>query len=87
MDPSDSSEVKALAELIDMLRAKGVRRFKAADLELELDAPTAASDSKPEVDPDLCRCGHPSYMHVNGLCAQGCDVEACAPPAEPEKPK
>ncbi len=46
-------------------------------------APTldkAPPDTKPGLDPDVCRCGHGNAEHTNGLCLAGCETEACAPP-------
>lgn len=68
--------------LVDQLRARGVRRYRTSELELELGATESPSppEMKPNaVPPDACKCGHPEYAHVNGLCVHGCDVEKCAP--------
>ena len=77
-----AGELDALLSLVDSLRARGVRRYKAGDIELELgplEAPPPP-DAKPgETPPDACKCGHAEYAHVNGLCVHGCDVEKCAP--------
>lgn len=90
-------DLSALGALCDVLRSKGVRLYQAHgvlgsgidDLRLELEpvAPGPPDAAKPEADPDVCRCLHPHFAHVNGLCTMGCDVEACAPPAEAPKEK
>ena len=72
-------EVGALA---DLLRAKGVRLFKSDECEMELGPALVPDDGKPAVpEPDLCKCGHPEYFHINGLCSQGCAAETCSPEA------
>lgn len=74
------SELEALCVV---LRAQGVRVYQSGDVRLELEPHGTPEPTKPETqDPDVCRCGHPTYAHVNGLCTMGCDVELCAPPAE-----
>jgi hypothetical protein len=30
---------------------------------------------------EKCKCGHPFFAHMNGLCVNGCSVEQCAPEA------
>lgn len=72
-----------LESLCVVLRAQGVRVYQAGDVRLELEPHGTPEPTKTEAqDPDVCRCGHPTYAHVNGLCTMGCDVELCAPPAE-----
>lgn len=81
-----------LGDFLDLLRLKGVKAYKgpspdgAIEVELGLSVDNI-EDAKPGtvVDPDACRCGHPPYAHMNGLCVQGCSVEMCAGPnAAPE---
>lgn len=49
---SASGDLKKLEQLLALLRQSGVRRYKAADLELELDppAPALSTDSDDEAD-------------------------------------
>lgn len=76
-------ERESLAAKLDLLKAKGVSRFVdpgGGSIEF-FPQQSAEEPSKPEIDADLCRCGHPSYQHVQGLCAMGCKEEKCAGPA------
>jgi hypothetical protein len=84
-----------LGALLDLLRAKGVRVYRASELdrdgrpvgriEVEFE-PTIVDhpDAKPAPDPDRCACGHMAHEHSNGLCLHGCEPEACAPPEDPK---
>lgn len=73
-----------LEALCVLLRRHDVRVYQAGDVRLELDPRHAAPEAPQQQDtPEMCRCGHAAYAHVNGLCSHGCDVEECAPPEEP----
>ena len=81
-----------LSALLDLLRSKGVTHYEGApcagwtghDMKIELgplDAPAKSADKDDApTDVEVCRCGHALYVHTNGLCGDGCDVERCAPP-------
>jgi hypothetical protein len=84
-----------LSALLDLLRAKGVTHYEGpfmADPQsplqqlvkfdvAPLDAPAKPADKDDApADVEVCRCGHALYVHTNGLCGDGCDVERCAPP-------
>jgi hypothetical protein len=28
-------------------------------------------------DPDICKCGHAQFAHMNGFCVEGCDAAKC----------
>jgi hypothetical protein len=82
-------DLDTVAKLADMLRAKGVRTFKGAGLEMELlpsvevvspqeNAKALASEAD-----DACLCGCPVYAHEGGLCIHGCAVEKCLPKEKP----
>lgn len=79
---------QALLTFVDRLRGAGVKSYKGqfdGDLiELELGPPVIAEPqpSKPEADPDKCRCGHMVYEHNQGLCLVGCDAEKCVEPEQ-----
>lgn len=84
-----------LGALLDLLRAKGVRVYRASELDTagrpvgRIDVefePTIVDhpDAKPAPDPDRCACGHMAHEHSNGLCLHGCEPEACAPPEDPK---
>lgn len=81
---SPAFDLQAISKLCDVLNAKGVRSFKTDGFELVFnepeDAEPAAPEPKPSVDPDLCRCGHFSHEHMNGLCLKDCAPEKCAGP-------
>lgn len=89
------TDLVALGALVDLLKSKGVRRFRSGGvyssgnefvrLELEFE-PTIVDhpDAKPAPDPDRCACGHMAHEHSNGLCLHGCEPEACAPPEDPK---
>jgi hypothetical protein len=78
----------ALKELVPFLRKHGVVYFQSADVTLRFE-PKAPSEAKaqamdlnalePQAEADKCKCGHASYMHTNGLCTVGCDLNACVP--------
>ena len=84
-------DLRQLGEMIDLLRSKGVHRYKSAELatnggelarlEVELFPPVDDTpEAKPGPNPDACRCGHLSHEHgPDGLCLHGCDIERCAP--------
>lgn len=75
-----NEQIARYAELIDMLKAKGVRHFSAEGVSVELGAPAVTplkSDAK--LDDDRCACGHLLSDHVGGLCARdNCDPAKCA---------
>lgn len=80
-----------LSKFLDLLRAKGVKVFEGAPwsgaifVKVELGSiEPEEMKSGPTVDPEACRCGHPHFAHVNGLCTAGCEIEQCAPPEEKE---
>lgn len=80
--------LREVSDLADMLRAKGVTNFEGGGIKLEFGAPvdtTPHKEAAPAVDLDLCKCGHASYQHVNGLCIVGCTVETCAGPEQNAK--
>lgn len=74
-------EIATISKLADMLKAKGVRVFRGAGIELEFEAPAAPNvePDAPTADPDMCRCGHANHAHMNGLCVHGCEAEKCIP--------
>lgn len=74
--------LEKLGALIDLLRSKGVRVYRASETTTELELePTVVEHraEKQQPDPDLCSCGHLSHEHQDGLCLMGCDADACAP--------
>lgn len=80
--PASEVRRESIASMLDMLRSKGVYKFKSTALdgfEVEFHAPT--DDTKPApvaADPDLCRCGHPLFAHAaGGMCLIGCNAEKC----------
>jgi hypothetical protein len=83
-------EIKTVATIIDMLRAKGVKEFEGAGLRLVLNALEAPvpESSAPATDPEMCRCGHAEYQHgPGGLCVSGCEAEKCLDPKLIEQDK
>jgi len=83
-----------LESLLKVLRAHGVTAYEGplwgdarspaeAVVKVSLGPPVeTAQPEAPSVDPDVCKCGHAAFAHVNGLCTVGCDVEKCAPAEE-----
>lgn len=83
------TEAERVATIADLMRAKGLKRVKVGDLEIELgEAPRVTSpipegaSVTPPPDPDrsfmmpaedLCRCGHPMVDHAE----HGCLVGGC----------
>ena len=90
---SDTDAVKLLGAMrdglgatLDMLRSKGVSKYREDDgrsFAVEFFPSVAA---QPEMDaakpdPNICRCGHFKHEHGDhGLCLIGCDPEKCAGP-------
>ena len=87
-DTEARERTKELELLLKTLRAHGVTSYEGFDegqptIKLTLGpAPDTSKPEKPGVDPDLCKCGHAAFAHVNGLCTAGCEVEKCAPEEE-----
>jgi hypothetical protein len=90
-------QLARLAEILDLLRSKGVRIYRGAvgldsegrteQAEIEFE-PTVIDhpDAKPAPDPDRCACGHMAHEHGDGgLCLHGCDPSSCSPPEEAPK--
>jgi hypothetical protein len=90
-------QLDRLAEILDLLRSKGVRIYRGAvgldsegrteQAEIEFE-PTVIDhpDAKPSPDPDRCACGHMAHEHGDGgLCLHGCDPSSCSPPEETPK--
>lgn len=77
-----------LLSLAADLRKEGVRSYKCSgsfgSIEFTLDAPEPKQPKPPPpVKSKKCACGHEEWQHHNnGLCAEGCGPEKCAP----EKP-
>lgn len=84
------SDKLSLLKMIDELQKRGVKTFKGAidgsEVTLEFGpqaeklSATGQTESTP--DPELCKCGHMPYQHVNAMCALGCLVELCAGPED-----
>ncbi len=77
MTPDD---VKAVGDLIDLLRKKGAKRFAGYGVDLELgplDAPAKGDAKREHADHDACKCGHELTEHQAGLCLRGCDIDKC----------
>jgi len=81
-----SDDLSELTHLLKVLRAHGVTSYTGGlwgGITVTLGPmPDNTKPDKPGVDPDLCKCGHAAFAHVNGLCTAGCDVEKCAPEEE-----
>mgnify|MGYP001557757233 FL=1 len=77
------AEISTIGKLADMCRAKGVRVLDVpGSIHLELEQVHAPMSTKPAVDPDVCRCGHPEHAHMNGLCIHACEPEKCVEQSE-----
>ena len=65
-----------------------IRRFKTADLEIELAdeafrAPTRVVEvegAPPAVAMEVCPCGHDMTEHNDTGCLKGCDIAKCLTP-------
>jgi hypothetical protein len=81
-----------LSALLDLLKTKGVTRYSGPLSTEKMSQPQVVIHFAP-VEPQLpkdekskpnelevCRCGCPLFVHTNGLCGNGCEVEQCAPP-------
>lgn len=80
-----------LSALLDLLKAKGVTRYKGApangwtgnDIDVTFGAaPSEQPDTKTPSsgeprEPDLCACGHGLHEHQNGLCLRACEPDKC----------
>lgn len=81
-----------LGELLDILRSRGVSRFRdavpgAAGFEVEFFATTDITPEAAPTDEPRCACGHQAHEHGHGgLCLLGCEPDVCAPDKE-EQPK
>lgn len=80
-----------LSALLDLLKAKGVTHYAGpcdatsgpVSVHLAPAEPKLPKDEKSTPSElEVCRCGCPLFVHTNGLCGKGCEVEACAPPEE-----
>jgi hypothetical protein len=75
-----------LAELCDLLRSKGVRRYvgqfnsSVCELEFFPAEPPPLKDGPPKKDAEACNCGHPLHHHNNSLCLIGCTPDKCLGP-------
>jgi len=78
----DDSDLKMVGKLCDVLRARGVSKWidDGKTIEFFPSVDSVPANASQSVDPEMCRCGHPEYHHVNGLCTAGCDAEKCLPP-------
>jgi len=82
-----------LSALLDLLKAKGVTQYAGpygatdgASISVHLTPaePQLPKDEKSKPNElEVCRCGCPLFVHTNGLCGNGCEVEQCAPPEKP----
>jgi len=83
------SELSRLADILDLLRSKGVRIYRETEhgIDVEFDPPTVEHpDAKPAPDPDRCSCGHMAHEHgPGGLCLHGCEPSSCSPHEEAPK--
>lgn len=73
-------EIETIGRLADMCRRHGVKSIDVGGCKMELlpKEDTSAPAAK-ATDSELCRCGHPMYAHMNGLCtvSGGCDPSKC----------
>ena len=82
---TSKDDMRRLSELLDLLRAKGVREFGGFGVAVKLGPPveSAPADSivralESAAEP-TCRCGHEMANHQGGFCLAGCDAEKCLP--------
>jgi hypothetical protein len=77
------SEIEIVGKLADMLRAKGVRSIDVGGCKMELGSmPAKVEQFAPKSsipEPDVCKCGHREFEHMNGFCSLGCEPEKCMP--------
>lgn len=75
-------EIDTAMRIIDLCRERGVKSFDCGGLRFELGPPVDTTPAaKPGMDPDVCRCGHPTYQHdASGLCVAGCEPLRCLDP-------
>jgi len=73
-------DLETLSRLLDLLREKGVKSFRCAEIELELG--TSADSTKPQDQKPECPCGHPLLEHSLDGCKRGCAIYSCEPTGE-----
>jgi hypothetical protein len=82
-------ELAMLGKICDVLHSKRVTRFSGAGIEIELsladDFEANSKATEVPVNPDICRCGHPLYAHMNGGCIEGCEPDKCLSEEELKK--
>lgn len=78
-----------LAALLEALKASGVKSFKGElgshPVSIEFWPPkdhmvlaSPAIEALPKLlEPEVCRCGHLTAEHTDGLCLMACDEEIC----------
>ena len=83
-------QLARLADILDLLRSKGVRIYRetAHGIEVEFEPSIdPRPEAKPAPDPDRCACGHMAHEHGDGgLCLHGCDPSSCSPPEKGTSP-
>lgn len=92
------TELERLADILDLLRSKGVKSYRATKyddegkslgvMEVEFEPSIdPRPEAKPSPDPDRCACGHMAHEHGDGgLCLHGCDPSSCSPPEKGTPP-
>jgi hypothetical protein len=75
---------ETLEKLLDLLKAKGVARFKTEEVLIELYSASGPPQElmpqgeAPSPEPDWCACGHSlGIAHGDAGCLYGCDTSKC----------
>lgn len=77
-----------LAALLEALKASGVKSFKGElgshPVTIEFWPPkdhmvlNSPAEGLPKLmEPEVCRCGHLTAEHTDGLCLMACDEDVC----------
>jgi hypothetical protein len=86
MDPALQAAARAELEAdLVALRRHHVKSFAQTPSGFTVEFFAAAPAPMPDVDrkaaaandPDICKCGHAQFAHMNGFCVEGCDAAKC----------